>query len=601
LLALAARQPYEAAKNTVNAAVGGGSGTLTRTSSMKRTNSKFEMINPMSKSNTTSANTSQYIRDDPHRAVQNSSPLNIPEINEITIDGSLSSDSENEKDKNDNNEGEDDGRRHFRYKVEISMLEIYNEQVYDLLNEQTGGGQSSDGVSLDIRLNQENIVNVPGLREIKVQSMDDVDAVFNRGAKNRAVSKTNLNSHSSRSHLITQVDVTIEESQGANEVKGRLFLVDLAGSERLAKSGAKGSVLKEAQYINKSLSSLGDVMEALDSKAKHIPYRNSKLTYLLQNALGANSKAMMIFTICPTDLTSDETLFTLQFAQRVRNINLGIAHRNISSKNLELSLKAAKTDLKELKKKKQALEEQLLELKKENKRAVEKSTSGLENKIRVLEEQNKVQDFALENLQRSVDDLTAKLEAEKTVKQQHLFDLELTQRNLKKALEVSKDYNAENERLGYLLKGKEQELEKLKEAVTRSILSPNNKSSKSSPFTYSSTNGTLSPAISPINRRSNSESNLVLVSLSSPSHANKSNRPQVTDANTYNDDKSKAQSFFSFDEQKESLQIRSTKAEDVNFSSNEEHRGRNGNRDDFFISPVADRKGKQACFISHTL
>lgn len=118
----------------------------------------------------------------------------------------------------------------------------------------------------------DNTVSVPDLKQVPVTNMDEVNKVFNRGAKNRATATTNLNNNSSRSHLIIQVEVTIEETENT-VVKGRLFLVDLAGSERLNKSGAKGVVLKEAQYINKSLSALGDVMEALDQKQKHIPYR----------------------------------------------------------------------------------------------------------------------------------------------------------------------------------------------------------------------------------------------------------------------------------------------------------------------------------------
>ncbi len=143
--------------------------------------------------------------------------------------------------------------------------------MYDLLNDNLGGGQT-DGISLDIRMGPDNTVSVPDLKQVPVTNMDEVNKVFNRGAKNRATATTNLNNNSSRSHLIIQVEVTIEETENT-VVKGRLFLVDLAGSERLNKSGAKGVVLKEAQYINKSLSALGDVMEALDQKQKHIPYR----------------------------------------------------------------------------------------------------------------------------------------------------------------------------------------------------------------------------------------------------------------------------------------------------------------------------------------
>jgi kinesin family protein C2/C3 len=103
-----------------------------------------------------------------------------------------------------------------------------------------------------------------------------------------------------------------------------------------------GAELKEAQAINFSLSALGDVMEALDNKAKHVPYRNSKLTHLLQDSLGGNSRTLMIVTVCPTILTSEESHFTLQFATRVRRIQLAVATRNVNNKNIEETLKAVR-------------------------------------------------------------------------------------------------------------------------------------------------------------------------------------------------------------------------------------------------------------------
>jgi kinesin family protein C2/C3 len=127
-------------------------------------------------------------------------------------------------------------------------------------------------VSLDIRQGADNSVSVPGLQQMAVHSLQDVMSVFSRGTANRATATTNLNEHSSRSHLIVQVDVTTQRGTDT-PVKGRLNLVDLAGSERVGKSGATGTTMKEAQHINKSLSALGDVMEALDQKSKHIPYR----------------------------------------------------------------------------------------------------------------------------------------------------------------------------------------------------------------------------------------------------------------------------------------------------------------------------------------
>jgi kinesin family member C2/C3 len=134
-----------------------------------------------------------------------------------------------------------------------------------------GGGQT-DGVSLEIRQAADNTVMVPGLRQVRVQNMEDVINVFSKGSSNRATASTNLNEDSSRSHLIIQMDVLIE-IEGESDVRGKLYLVDLAGSERVGKSGATGMTMKEAQYINRSLLALGDVMEALDQKQKHIPYR----------------------------------------------------------------------------------------------------------------------------------------------------------------------------------------------------------------------------------------------------------------------------------------------------------------------------------------
>lgn len=142
--------------------------------------------------------------------------------------------------------------------------------MFDLLAEKTGGGQT-DGVSCDTRF-IEGVVMVENLRQVPVHTMDEAMSVFAQGSSNRAVAATKMNERSSRSHLIVQVEVTFEE-EGQPQIKGKLFLVDLAGSERVNKSGATGTVMKEAQYINKSLLALGDVMEALDKKQAHIPFR----------------------------------------------------------------------------------------------------------------------------------------------------------------------------------------------------------------------------------------------------------------------------------------------------------------------------------------
>ncbi|EED94949.1 predicted protein, partial [Thalassiosira pseudonana CCMP1335] len=222
----------------------------------------------------------------------------------------------------------------FEYSIEVGMLEIYNDEVYDLLsNDVTKDVHgSSHRKSLDIRQGAESTVEVPGLTKEKVTSVSEVLNALDRGNANRATGTTNLNERSSRSHMILQVEVT--SGVGEAKHKATLYLIDLAGSERVRKSEVEGKAMKEAQHINKSLSALGNVMEALDRKSSHVPYRDSKLTYLLQNSLGGNSRTMMIVAACPHNNSYDETTFALKFATRVRRINLGKAQKNVTAKNL---------------------------------------------------------------------------------------------------------------------------------------------------------------------------------------------------------------------------------------------------------------------------
>lgn len=172
---------------------------------------------------------------------------------------------------------------------------------------------------------------VPGLIQIRVQSVDDINKVFELGRVNRATDFTNVNEHSSRSHALLIVSVTgINLTSGARTV-GKLNLVDLAGSERVGKSGAEGPRLREAQNINKSLLALGDVICALRSKQPYIPFRNSKLTYLLQDSLSGDSKTLMMVQVSPMGKNVNETICSLKFAQRVRSVELGAAGRRAES------------------------------------------------------------------------------------------------------------------------------------------------------------------------------------------------------------------------------------------------------------------------------
>ncbi|KAH9587331.1 Kinesin-like protein kif3a, variant 2 [Schistosoma haematobium] len=151
-----------------------------------------------------------------------------------------------------------------------------------------------------------------------------MDKLMSLGNKNRVTGATNMNEHSSRSHAIYTITIECSEHSEKNKTllrQGKLHLVDLAGSERQAKTGATGKRLQEANKINLSLTTLGNVISALvDGKSTHIPYRNSKLTRLLQDSLGGNSKTAMIANISPADYNFDESLSTLRYANRAKNI-----------------------------------------------------------------------------------------------------------------------------------------------------------------------------------------------------------------------------------------------------------------------------------------
>ncbi|KAL7169051.1 hypothetical protein ACSBR2_034142 [Camellia fascicularis] len=176
----------------------------------------------------------------------------------------------------------------------------------------------------------ENGLSIPDASMHYVESTNDVLSLMKRGDLNRVVSSTAINNQSSRSHSVLTVHVHGKDVSGSI-LRSCLHLVDLAGSERVEKSEVNGDGLKEAQYINKSLSCLGDVISALAQKSSHIPYRNSKLTLLLQNALGGHAKTLMFAHVSPDADSFGETISTLKFAQRVSTVELGVSHMNKES------------------------------------------------------------------------------------------------------------------------------------------------------------------------------------------------------------------------------------------------------------------------------
>ncbi|OIT32171.1 kinesin-4 [Nicotiana attenuata] len=210
------------------------------------------------------------------------------------------------------------------YDISVQMVEIYNEQVRDLLTP-----------DVEIRNSSQKGFNVPDANLVPVTSTSDVMNLMNLGHKNRAVSATAMNDRSSRSHSCLTVHVQGRNMTSGAILRGSMHLVDLAGSERVDKSEAVGDRLKEATHINKSLSALGDVISSLAQKNSHVPYRNSKLTQLLQDSLGGQAKTLMFVHISPELHAVGETLSTLKFAERVSTIELGTARVNKESSDVK--------------------------------------------------------------------------------------------------------------------------------------------------------------------------------------------------------------------------------------------------------------------------
>nr|AEG74528.1 kinesin-2 motor subunit FLA8 [Dunaliella salina] len=212
-----------------------------------------------------------------------------------------------------------EGSSDTQWMVRASFLEIYNEEVRDLLSKDPKN-------KLDVKEHKESGVYVKGLNAFVVKSVPELQNVLAVGDKNRSTGATQMNQDSSRSHSIFSITIEgMDKNAAANSEGhirvGKLNLVDLAGSERQSKTGATGDRLKEATKINLSLSALGNVISALvDGKSGHIPYRDSKLTRLLQDSLGGNTKTVMVANMGPADWNYDETLSTLRYANRAKNI-----------------------------------------------------------------------------------------------------------------------------------------------------------------------------------------------------------------------------------------------------------------------------------------
>ncbi|KAG4253354.1 kinesin family member C1 [Fusarium proliferatum] len=209
----------------------------------------------------------------------------------------------------------------WEYTMEGSFVEVYNEELNDLLTPNERSAKRLE-IRHDEARKQTTITNCTSVR---LDSPSSVETMLEEAQNNRSVAATKANERSSRSHSIFILKLIGENSATGERCEGTLNLVDLAGSERLKHSQAEGDRMKETQNINKSLSCLGDVIEALGRGSGHIPYRNSKLTHLLQYSLGGNSKTLMFVMVSPLEQHLKETLTSLRFATKVHNTHIGTA------------------------------------------------------------------------------------------------------------------------------------------------------------------------------------------------------------------------------------------------------------------------------------
>jgi len=214
----------------------------------------------------------------------------------------------------------------WQYSMEVSFLEIYNETIRDLLRG-TGHEDCKHEIKKDVH--GQSYVSDIALIAVDPNDSEHIDEIMEEAATHRSVAQTAMNERSSRSHSVFTLHLKAINAEQGVQLKGSLNLVDLAGSERLDRSGATGERMKETAAINKSLSALTDVFTAIANKQSHIPFRNSKLTYLLQPALSGDGKTLMMVNLSPTEDSYGESLCSLRFASQVNQCELGKPKRNM--------------------------------------------------------------------------------------------------------------------------------------------------------------------------------------------------------------------------------------------------------------------------------
>ncbi|XP_014514881.1 kinesin-like protein KIN-5B [Vigna radiata var. radiata] len=241
------------------------------------------------------------------------------------------------------------------YNMKVTFLELYNEEITDLLSPDENSRPTEEKQKKPITLMEDGkgCVFVRGLEEESVYSVNEIYTLLERGASKRRTAETLLNKRSSRSHSVFTITVYVKETVIGDEelIKcGKLNLVDLAGSENIMRSGAREGRAREAGEINKSLLTLGRVINALVEHSAHVPYRDSKLTRILRDSLGGKTKTCIIATISPSAYCMDETLSTLDYASRAKSIkNKPEANQKVSKavllKDLYIEIERMKEDI----------------------------------------------------------------------------------------------------------------------------------------------------------------------------------------------------------------------------------------------------------------
>uniref|UniRef100_A0A4W5KXY8 Kinesin-like protein n=1 Tax=Hucho hucho TaxID=62062 RepID=A0A4W5KXY8_9TELE len=330
----------------------------------------------------------------------------------------------------------------LEFHIKVSYFEIYLDKIRDLLD--------VSKTNLAVHEDKNKVPYVKGCTERFVSSPEEVMDVIDEGKSNRHVAVTNMNEHSSRSHSIFLINIKQENVETELKMSGKLYLVDLAGSEKVSKTGAEGSVLDEAKNINKSLSALGNVISALAEGTKtHVPYRDSKMTRILQDSLGGNCRTTIIICASPSVYNEAETKSTLMFGQRAKTIkNTVSVNQELTAEEWKKKYEKEKEKTKGLKYVIQKLETELKRWRKGNKerelqRENEAAKEEVKEVLQALEElavnyDHKSQE--VENKNRSNNQLSEELNQKSTTLegvQRELSSLqELSSHHKKRAAEI---------------------------------------------------------------------------------------------------------------------------------------------------------------------